>query len=269
MTIEKVSVYDLHKRLAFLKKINYPESSSEKPLSQWKMEIDDAPILRYLFRNFQPKRHLEFGTWEGFGTVLCLEESGATVWTINLLGGEAKADGSWAYGRKFENTESIPQGAEKLEVKIDEKTTDMYYHTDAYGFIGHLYREKNLGNRVCQIFCDSKDWDISNFPAGFFDSIFIDGGHQKDIVISDTKKALKLLRPGGLIIWHDYCPDEKVNIEGLSTISVMEAINECGKLLQKELSDLFWINPSWILIGRKRLEPVKPFWSKVFGNSGK
>jgi hypothetical protein len=69
--------------------------------------------------------------------------------------------------------------------------------------------------------------------------------------MNDTAIGLRLLRPGGLILWHDYCPAEESNIEGFSTKGVIQAIDEQEKLLKKELSDLFWINPSWILVGKK------------------
>ena len=74
----------------------------------WDTEKDDALILRYIYQNHQPRRHLEFGTWQGFGTCLCLESCAATVWTINLPDGEAKADGTWAYGERASPTKRRP-----------------------------------------------------------------------------------------------------------------------------------------------------------------
>jgi len=71
------------------------------------------------------------------------------------------------------------------------------YVTDTLGFIGRLYLERELGHRVCQIYCDSRQWDTSAYPPEFFDTVLIDGGHQREIVISDTRKALPLLRSGG------------------------------------------------------------------------
>jgi hypothetical protein len=34
--------------------------------------------------------------------------------------------------------------------------------------------------------------------------IFIDGCHDYEYVRKDSANALKLLRPGGLLFWHDY-----------------------------------------------------------------
>jgi predicted O-methyltransferase YrrM len=36
------------------------------------------------------------------------------------------------------------------------------------------------------------------------DAVFIDGDHSLPVVQHDTMLALQILRPGGLVIWHDY-----------------------------------------------------------------
>ena len=40
-------------------------------------------------------------------------------------------------------------------------------------------------------------------PHGLLDAVFIDGDHCRDAVERDTALALSLLKPGGLVIWHD------------------------------------------------------------------
>jgi len=244
-----VHVKELHTRLCYREPLNYPETSLEKSLTQWKMEIDDSPIFRFLYRSFGPKRHLEFGTWYGAGTVYCLEECDATVWTINLPQGELTPDGTPAYGHGVADSKSIEAWARKIGVGISQWGN---YRTDTIGFIGRLYLGKGLGNRVCQIYCDSRDWDISHYPTAFFDTVLIDGGHQKDIVASDTQKALALLRSGGLILWHDFCPDKDVIAQMESPRGVLRAVLGNWDNLRCQLSDVFWIKPSWILVGVKR-----------------
>ncbi|GAB1409757.1 hypothetical protein MASR1M90_09110 [Desulfovibrionales bacterium] len=241
-----VKVADLHKHLGFDNPLEYPADSLSKPFSKWKMEIDDSPIFRYVYRNFFPKRHLEFGTWQGTGTRYCLEESQATVWTINIPTGEFLPNGqtaytSLAYGRKKEDFISW---AKKANFSVIDQ------RSDTFGFIGWEYLEAGLGHRVCQIFCNSIDWDTSNIPEGFFDTILIDGSHEKDTVISDTKKALPLLRTGGIIMWHDCCPPEFMQYG--STVEVMDAISEVWEMIDNELAQVFWIKPSWILLGVKK-----------------
>lgn len=65
----------------------------------------------------------------------------------------------------------------------DELGPRTYHRTDAGGYIGRIYRERGLGHRVRQVYCDSRDWNTANYPADFFDSVLIDGGHQPDVVI--------------------------------------------------------------------------------------
>jgi predicted O-methyltransferase YrrM len=215
------------------------------------MEVDDAPILRYLFRNFRPRRHLEFGTWQGFGTVLCLEECSATVWTINLPFGERNEQLEALRGHLYGN---YPNELEALHdwarlVGLQELP---HYQTDQLGFIGRHYLGRQLGHRVCQIYADSTKWDISNYPEGFFDTCLVDGGHFHEIVTNDTKKALCLLRSGGMILWHDFCPLPDVIAASETVRGVTRSIDMNFEYLHAQLRMLFWIDPSMILLGIKR-----------------
>jgi len=214
-------------------------------LQLWKMEVNDQPIFRYIYRNLKPKRHLEFGTWQGAGLIYCLEECEATVWTINMPFGEKTFDNNTAYGLYDYEISDAQKWAAKIGFS-EQKS----YCTDSIGFIGRFYLEKKLGHRVCQIYCDSRDWDISNYPEGFFDTVLIDGAHQKAIVINDTYKALKLLKRDGIIMWHDFCPPVYEKFECVT--GVMDAVNEIYPMLKNELKEIFWINPSWILVGIKK-----------------
>lgn len=238
--IDIVTVERLQQRLGFKEALDYPEESRQKPFSRWRMEVDDAPILRYLYRGFRPRRHLEFGTWQGFGACLCLSECDATVWTINLPQGELIA-GAPAYS----SVESdVPPYASPLA-----GADPSVYQTDAGIFIGHQYRAAGFGHRVCQVYCDSREWDTTAYPPGFFDSVLIDGGHAPDVVISDTRKALQLVRPGGLLLWHDFCPDPEILESSPASAGVVAALTGHWHEIRGEMRDLFWIQPSFLLVG--------------------
>ncbi|MBA4135797.1 MAG: hypothetical protein C0518_00610 [Opitutus sp.] len=221
------------------------------PLDAWDMQRDDAPLLRSLFSSFRPRRHLEFGTWQGFGTCLCLESCDATVWTINLPDGETKSDGSWAYGERVVDEKLSPPGAIAANYGVDELGPRTYHRTDAASYIGRLYRERGFGHRVCQIYCDTRQWDNSNYPAGFFDSAFIDGGHAPEVVASDSRKALQSVRSGGLMLWHDFCPAPETR-DFDSVRGVQDGLAFVWPELSSQLQYCFWINPSWLLMGIKR-----------------
>lgn len=241
ISVPLVHIFDLDSACGFDDPIDYPKSSLTRKFAQWKMEVDDAPIFRYIYRNTMPKRHLEFGTWLGKGTVFCLEECSATVWTINRPFGE-----SGEYGFYPEEMDDAHQWAKRVGINVSE----CGYSSDSVAFIGKSYLERNLGNRVCQIYCDSREWDSSNYPDGFFDSVLIDGGHEKAVVVSDTRKAIPLLRSGGIMMWHDFCATEYQAFE--STRGVMAAIAEVWGHLNRQFSRLFWIYPSMMLVGIKK-----------------
>jgi predicted O-methyltransferase YrrM len=67
------------------------------------------------------------------------------------------------------------------------------------------YRGSDREDRITQIFEDSRKFDPTPF-AGQYDFIFVDADHSYELVKIDTEKALKMLAPKGLLVWHDYAP---------------------------------------------------------------
>jgi predicted O-methyltransferase YrrM len=239
--IDIVPVGSVHERLSLREPLAYPSASLFKPFVDWKMEVDDAPILRYLYRNLRPARHLEFGTWEGTGACYCLEECDAKVWTINLPEGEL-INGQPAYSS---SPDVIPAGAHPLA----QQHGVTVYQTDAGPFIGHRYRSAGFAERVTQIYADSREWNETEYGKDFFDTVLIDGGHSRDVVLSDTRKALSAVRAGGFIFWHDFCPDPSVFDSMSSVTGVVDAITGSWSELAANLRDAFWIQPSFLLVG--------------------
>lgn len=193
---------------------------------------------------------MEHGT--GGGAVLCLESCyESNVWTINLLDGESCSDGTWAYGERVMDSSNSLHHITMGNFGSDELGSSNYHKTDVGDYIGRIFRERGLGNKVCQFLCDSRDWDNSDFSPDFFDSVLIDGGHQPDVVINDTCKALQVLRSGGLIMWHDFCSLKNIRSQFESMKGVTAGIEQIVGKLQEHLERLSWINPSWIFIGRE------------------
>jgi predicted O-methyltransferase YrrM len=91
-------------------------------------------------------------------------------------------------------------------------------------FTEFLYTGTPVASKVVQLFGDSKALDTSPYRERF-DLIFVDGSHAYSYIMSDTKKALEMLAPGGIIIWHDYRPFRR------SMRDVYRALNE----LRREL----------------------------------
>ena len=241
--LETVGVAHLHTALVCTDRLQFPRAWRRRPVSEWTMESDDV-LLRYIFRHFRPNRHLEFGTWEGDGVLRCLEECDATVWTVNLLEGETKDDGAWAYGSEERLVGAVSGRRERL---VTSATT--WVRTDAYGQIGHKYLARNLGHRVCQIYCDSRTWDTTHYPPGFFDTAFIDGGHVADVVHSDSWKAIALVRAGGLVMWHDFAPRSDARDSSVTAAQVTNQLLVDWSSISECFDRLFWIEPSWLLVG--------------------
>ena len=70
-------------------------------------------------------------------------------------------------------------------------------------FTRFRYTGTDAAARIEQLFGDSKTFDESPYE-GACDLIFVDGSHAYSYVSSDSRKALRMVRPGGLVLWHDY-----------------------------------------------------------------
>jgi predicted O-methyltransferase YrrM len=219
--LDIVEAHDLGRRLGFDFATRPPEVLVSVPLDQFRMETHDARILGQLYRMLRPNRHLEFGTWEGFGTALCARNCDARIWTVNLPGGETDAEGRPLYGGG----------------------------SDAGARIGRLYREEGFTGRVTQMLIDSRDFDAGAFGPDFFDTVLIDGGHEAEVVASDTRNALRTVRAGGVVLWHDFCPDPEVTRRHAAARGVVGAVLGNWNAWRPCFSDLFCIRPSWLLCG--------------------
>lgn len=247
-----VTIDNLGAELGYEEQLRYPDAWRQRAPPEWTMEADDL-LLRYLFRNKRPARHLEFGTWQGEGVLRCLEECNATIWTINVLEGESSDEGGWVY-----SSEEHLIGAEALAGERLVTNTTTWVRTDAYSLIGHRYLSRKMGHRVCQIYCDSRTWDTRNYPDGFFDTVFIDGGHAGDIVHSDTWKAIALVPRGGLVLWHDFCPRADALAANATAAKVTTQLLGEWAALAGFFDQLFWVEPSWLLVGVRNNRPVNP-----------
>lgn len=232
----------------------YRASASKYPMSEWDMARDDGPVLAQIIRFLKPLRHLEFGTWQGYGSKLVLQNSQATVWSINLLEGEHHSNGLPAYTEPLSVTGRGKGLLGEITFRITNKK--QVVQTDAYEQIGSLVHAAGLVNRLNQIYCESTKWEASAYPGGFFDSILIYGGHQADVVASDTRKALPLLREGGVVLWHDFCLDQDVRKKFPHVNTVIAGVEAVAEEIKKHGISLYWINPSWLLCGIKGNAPI-------------
>jgi SAM-dependent methyltransferase len=90
-------------------------------------------------------------------------------------------------------------------------------------FSEFFYASTPEEKKIEQLLGDSKEFDEAPY-AGNCDLIFVDGSHARSYVESDSKKALRMVKPGGVILWHDYRGP-------LRTQGVFFTLNELSKEL--------------------------------------
>jgi predicted O-methyltransferase YrrM len=68
---------------------------------------------------------------------------------------------------------------------------------------GSIFRESGYRDRITQLFGDSRSFDFTAW-YGTVDLVLIDANHTYPFVKTDSENALRLVRPGGLVLWDDY-----------------------------------------------------------------
>ena len=66
--------------------------------------------------------------------------------------------------------------------------------------------------------------------------MFVDGSHAYDYVRKDTDTAMRLVRPGGVVLWHDYGVWPGV----MQALEELEAARRLGLVNIKGTSSVFW-----------------------------
>jgi hypothetical protein len=141
----------------------------------------ERAILHGIVRTLQPAVIFEFGTFLGSTTVLLARAA---------------------------DPECI---VHTIDLPRNSNTRD-----DLIGRI--LHGETNLPCPVVEHRCDLGTFDPEPWlnQAGV---VFVDASHEPHDVIRDSRTALRLLRPGGTIIWDDYQPAQPGVVRALNRLS--------------------------------------------------
>ncbi|MES2953215.1 MAG: class I SAM-dependent methyltransferase [Patescibacteria group bacterium] len=148
-------------------------------------------ILNHLVRVSKASSIFEFGTFDGRTTLNLAANTpeNARIYTLDLPDEEVTS------------AKANPLGDTKFTGKVET---------------GYKYKRHPLGKKVVQLLGDSVRFDFSAYKNSV-DFIFVDAAHTYPYVMSDTRAALEMLRPDGIVLWHDY----RSSCEGVST-----ALNE-------------------------------------------
>lgn len=143
------------------------------------IDIQELVTLSSLVRLIDARTILEIGTFDGNTTLNLAANSpeDARIITVDL-------PEDWTGGFQIE----VPTDHQNI---TDRKVT------------GRQYRNTPEQSKITQVLGDSAKLDWSQLPSQF-DLVFIDGCHSYEYATLDTKNALAHLRPGGIVVWHDY-----------------------------------------------------------------
>jgi predicted O-methyltransferase YrrM len=161
------------------------QSSWLEPVASY---ASDIVSLCLLCRRIRPQVIFEIGTLNGYTAYHFALNSDARVYTLDL----PKDNGA---------------GVQLRTTAMDDAHINASRSMKEYCFTG-----TTVEGRVHTLFGDSATFDFSPYHAEV-DLFFIDGAHSYEYVRADTENALKCVRPGGVIAWHDY---GRVGVNGVS-----------------------------------------------------
>lgn len=154
----------------------------------------EALVLGVLLRRLRARRVFEFGTYKGVSTTqMALNvEPGAEILTLDL-----------------------PDEDQPLHALSIDKASEREIANERGK--GSLIPE-DLRIAITFLRQDSATFDSSPY-ASSMDLVFVDGAHSAEYVRNDSEKGWMMLRPGGVIVWHDCLP---------SHADVVRYVKTCG-----------------------------------------
>lgn len=133
------------------------------------------------------RRIFEIGTSTGRTTYVLANNAPGDAVVDTLTLSPAEMD-------QYRLSETDPDAEKWRRIALNESVYTRFY-----------YEDTPVGHKVRQHFGDSLAFDESGF-ARACDLVFVDGSHAYSYVRSDSEKALRMVSPGGVVLWHDYSP---------------------------------------------------------------
>jgi predicted O-methyltransferase YrrM len=95
--------------------------------------------------------------------------------------------------------------------------------------------------------------DLTGAEIGLCDAVFIDGDHGWKAVLHDTLLAREIVRPGGIIVWHDYHGQGTVDVRDvLETVAKFDrSIPDCDDPDGPGYSTLMHVENTWLAFERR------------------
>ena len=101
-----------------------------------------------------------------------------------------------------------------------------------------IFSGKEYEKKISVMFMDSRKLNTDEY-LNKFDLIFIDGGHTYSIIENDSIKAFKMIKMGGIILWHDYVPGKTSDKD---VVKYLNKISKDKKIFHIENTSLCYFN---------------------------
>ena len=141
----------------------------------WNVKLHEEIYLAAAVRALNPNRIFEIGTFNGQTTLQLATAApeDAVIYTIDLP----------------EDRFDATQGPEAFNgARVGEK-----------------YRDSAVAHKVRQLRADTTTFDFAPYH-GKIDFLFVDAAHDYPHGLIDSQNALKMVKPGGAVVWHDFEP---------------------------------------------------------------
>jgi predicted O-methyltransferase YrrM len=173
----------------------------ENFLGHWgNVSIEELCKICLIISWLKPKRILELGTYNGMTTLQMALNAPRDCVTYTL--------------------DLAPEQAASLKLGALDELVAKHFKERFNTEVGSYFAGRD-DISIVQLWGDTATFDFSVID-GPIDLIFIDAAHDYENKKRDTDNALRLLAPGGVILWHDYA--EVANPE--VTKCVMEYAND-------------------------------------------
>ena len=138
---------------------------------------ENSFLMMQLVAMLRPQRVFEIGTSQGRTTALIAMNTPPETKILTL---------------DLPPEQTVPKGASDVHlIELSRKE------------LGIAFKGTNWAPRITQLLGDSESFDFTPYRDAM-DLVTVDGSHTYKFVRTDSFNAFRMIRPGGVILWHDF-----------------------------------------------------------------